>query len=81
VRLIVLPLSALPLPFVDIVDVVFVEIVVVVDGHVSIAIPIAISPITTPSRTDRNAGAERQQAVTRRRSVRIRIGGRPIDRF
>src|SRR4029077_20215510 len=71
--------GSIPLISIAVVDVVSVEIVVVVDGHVSAAIPITIPPITAPCSANGDAGAESEKAITRRVGIWIRISGRTIN--
>src|SRR5262249_54842075 len=55
------------------IDVVSVEIVVVVDRDVSAAVPIAITPTTSPRRPHRDASPESKRSITHRSGVRVRI--------
>jgi hypothetical protein len=59
------------------VDVIFVKVVVVVDGHVTAAVPIAITPGAPPCRAKRQSGSKSERSITRRISVGIRISGLP----
>jgi hypothetical protein len=61
------------------VDVVSVEIVVVVDGHVAAAVPVTVAPTASPRSAHRDAGSESQQSITRWVRIRIRIRGRSIN--
>jgi hypothetical protein len=61
------------------VDVVSVEIVVVVDGHIAATVPIAVPPATSPRRAHGNTGSESQQPITRWVRIRIRIRGRTVN--
>ena len=77
---IVIPFSAAAL--VDLIsiaaciDVVLVEIVFVVDVHVTAAVPVAVAPAAAPRGAHCNAHSKSHHSVTRRISVRIRVDGR-----
>ena len=81
---VVLPLSSL---LVEVRLIVIVLVVIVYVLVVNVDVDVAVTPATTPAPapispggTDRNAGAERQQSISRRVvHRRIRIGRRAID--
>jgi hypothetical protein len=74
---IVRPFSAAGLVPITGVDVIFVEVVIVVDVYVTAAVPIAVAPSSSPCRAKRQSGSKSERSITRRIGVWIRISGLP----
>ena len=75
-----IPPTAVDLVSIAAVDVrVAIEIIIVVDGDIAAAVPVAISPGTAPGGSKGETGPKRQCSVARRIGVGIGICRRPVN--
>ena len=74
----------LPVVVIPFVDVVLVEVVGVINGHIAAAVPVAIAPVVSPSGAEHESGAKGESHpghVARIVIRRIRVCRWPIDDY